>query len=142
AALLFGLLGMLILHGTGAVDERFDPVWWAGGTMLCVALAGTMLSFNGRIFDAMLGIAPSRLAASRFVRRLRDFHAVYRAYGDERATLGVFFALTMLEQGLTVAGVWFIALGLGVDVPLWYVAAAVPVSMLIARLPIAFDGLG
>lgn len=141
-ALLLGLVGMLILSGTGAVDERFDPVWWAGGATLCAAIAAMMVSFNDRAFDAMLGIAPSRLRASRLVRRLRDFHAVYRAYGDERATLGVFFALTMLEQGLTVVGVWVIALGLGVDIPLWFVAAAVPVSMLIARLPIAFDGLG
>lgn len=141
-ALLFGLVCMLILSGAGTVDERFDPVWWAGGAMLAAAVAVVMLSFSGRACDAMLRIVPQRLRASRLVQRFRDFHAVYRAYGDERRTLGVFFALTVLEQGITVVAVWLLALGLDVDVPLWYVAAAVPLSMLIARLPIAFDGLG
>lgn len=141
-ALLFGLVGMLILSGAGAVDERFDPVWWAGGAMLAAAVALVLLSFSAQAFEAMLRIAPTRLRESRVAQRFRDFHAIYRAYGEERRTLGVFFMLTMLEQGLTVVGVWLLALGLDVDVPLWYVAAAVPLSMLIARLPIAFDGLG
>jgi len=142
SALLFGLVGMLILSGTGTVDERFDPVWWAGGATLGAAIAVVMLSFSGHVFDAMLRIAPPRLRSSRLVRRLRDFHVVYRAYGAERRTLLVFFVLTILEQGVTVVGVWLLAVGLDVDVPLWYMVAAVPVAMLIARLPIAFDGLG
>lgn len=141
-ALLFGLLGMLVLSGAGAVDERFDPVWWAGGAMLAAAVAVVMLSFSERAFEAMLGLAPARLRNARIAQRFRSFHAVYRGYGGERRALAAFFVLTMLEQGLTIIGVWILALALDVDVPLWYMAAAVPLSMLIARLPIAFDGLG
>src|SRR5690606_37523882 len=37
---------------------------------------------------------------------------------------------------------WLIAAALHVDVPLWFMAGVVPLSMLIARLPIALDGLG
>ena len=142
AALLFGLIGMLVLSGAGAVDERFDPVWRGGGGMLAAAVAVVALSFSERAFDAMLRVAPARLRAGRLAQRFRAFHAVYRGYGSERRVLAVFFVLTMLEQVLTIVGVWLLAQGLDVGVPLWYLAAAVPLSMLIARLPIAFDGLG
>src|SRR5690606_40644576 len=96
-ALLLGLVGMLILSGTGAVDERFDPVWWAGGATLCAAIAAMMVSFNDRAFDAMLGIAPSRLRASRRVRRLRDFHACYRSYGNDHASPGLILSILVHE---------------------------------------------
>lgn len=142
AALLFGLLGMLIMSSAGAVDERFDPVWWLGSAMMAAAVVIVMVSFSERVFDRSWALLPRRLRESKLTARLRNFHAVYRAYGAEYAALALFFGLTLLEQTLPIFATWVLALALGIDVALWYVAAAVPLSMLIARLPIAFDGIG
>lgn len=142
AALLFGLLGMLIMSAAGAVDERFDPVWWMGGLVTAAAVCAVLLSFSERLFDGAWRLVPRRVRDSRVAARFRDFHAVYRAYGAERRALAAFFALTMLEQTFAIFATFVLAHALGVDVALWFLAAAVPLSMLIARLPIAFDGLG
>lgn len=142
AALLMGLVGMLILSSARVVDDRFDSVWWAGGILLAGGVAAVALSFSENVFDTMLRFVPARLRSSKVVQGVRKFHGIYRGYGRERRTLAVFFLLTVLEHALTVFGVWLLAVGLHVDVPLWHVLAAVPLSMLIARLPITFDGLG
>jgi glycosyltransferase 2 family protein len=142
AALLFGLIGLVLLSRAGVVDERFDVVWWAGGAALGLGLGLMLLSFSTGVFEAMLRLVPQRFRTARIVGRFRQFHGVYRGYGAERAVLGVFFALTLAEQALTVVGAWVIAIALHVDVSLWLMVGVMPLSMLIARLPITFDGLG
>lgn len=142
AALVFGLIGMTIMSATGAIDERFDPVWWLGGAMIAAAAGAVLLSFEPRFFRALWRLLPRRARRSRIAARFGDFHAVYRRYGAERAALSAFFVLTLVEQAFAIVATWALALALGVDVALWFVAAAVPLSMLIARLPIAFDGIG
>lgn len=141
-ALLFGLVGLVLLDSAGVVDDRFDIVWWAAGAALALGLALVVLSFSGRVFETMLSLVPPRLRADRIVGRFRQFHVAYRGYGSDGTVLGVFFALTLIEQGLTVVGAWVIAAALHVDAPLWLMAGVMPLSMLIARLPIAFDGIG
>lgn len=142
AALLFGLLGMVLLSGAGAVDERFDPVWWIGGGAFACGVVAVLASFSESVFETMLRLVPQRLRRGRIVERVRQFHGVYRAYRSEGRALGVFFALTLIEQGMTIVASWVIAAALHVDVALWFLAGVVPLSMLIARLPIALDGLG
>lgn len=142
AALVFGLIGMSIMSAAGAVDERFDPVWWLGGAAIACATCAVLVSFSERVFHGAWRLLPRRAKDSRIAARFRDFHEVYRGYGAERAALATFFLLTLLEQTLAIVATWLLALALGVEVAPWFLAAAVPLSMLIARLPIAFDGIG
>lgn len=142
AALVFGLIGMAIMSAAGGVDGRFDPVWWVGGATIAAATGAVLLSFSRRFFEGAWRLLPQRVRASRIAARFSDFHDVYRRYGAERAALSAFFFLTLLEQTFAIFATWALALALGVDVALWFLAAAVPLSMLIARLPISFDGIG
>jgi hypothetical protein len=132
AALLFGLLGLILLSRAGLVDERFDAVWWGGGAVLALALAAILLSFRENVFGVLLGVVPERLRNGQVVGKFRQFHQAYRGYGSEGLALAVFFGLTLLEQ----------AISLHVDATLWFMAGVMPLSMLIARLPITFDGIG
>jgi uncharacterized protein (TIRG00374 family) len=140
--LLFGFYGMVVLSSTGTVDERLDPVWWTGGAAFAFAIVAVLLSFSERVFEAMLRLIPARLRHSGIAERFRRFHVVYRGYGSEGRALGAFFALSLVEQGLPIIADWIIAIALHIDVALWFMAAVVPLSMLIARLPVAFDGIG
>src|SRR5690606_16170592 len=51
AALVFGLIGMAIMSAAGAVDGRFDPVWWVGGATIAAATGAVLLSFSRRFFE-------------------------------------------------------------------------------------------
>lgn len=56
--------------------------------------------------------------------------------------MAVFFMLTVAEQLLMAGCYALIALALQLDFNLIFLLAAVPLSILIARLPISIDGLG
>ena len=56
--------------------------------------------------------------------------------------LAKFSALTVLEQVFSVIFPWTLAKGLDVDVNLLLLLGVLPISTLISRLPISFDGLG
>lgn len=142
AALVVGLGGLVILDVAGAVDEHFDPVWWGGGALIAAAIALLLLSFNQALFERVLAFIPQRLTRLRITGKLAQLHAVYRGYARERSALIRFTALTVVEQGMAIIATWLLSRGLGVDVAFWFVAAAVPLAMLVARLPIAFDGIG
>jgi hypothetical protein len=142
ASLLFGLAGFFILSAAGAADERLTAVWWLGGSFTFAAIAALVASFDERLFGAVLALVPRRLRESRIVEKLRQFHDVYRGYGRNRTALAVFFALTMVEQCLIVLATWVTALALSIDVGLVLMAGAVPLSMLVSRLPVSIDGFG
>jgi uncharacterized protein (TIRG00374 family) len=76
------------------------------------------------------------------MQRFRQFHSTYRAYQDDKRSLAVFFGLTLGEQLLPILHSWLIAKALGIDVSLLYIAGAVPLSILISRIPLSIDGLG
>ena len=57
-----------------------------------------------------------KFSENKLLQRLRQFHDTYLAYQDERAELGVFFGLSLVEQLMPILITWLIALGLGVRV--------------------------
>jgi len=142
ASLLFGLAGFLILSAAGAADERLSAVWWLGGLATFGAVLAFVASFNERLFGAALALVPRAWRESRIVQRLRHFHGVYRGYGRNRAAIAAFFVLTLIEQCFVVLATWVTALALSIDVSLLLMAGAVPLSMLVSRLPVSIDGLG
>jgi uncharacterized protein (TIRG00374 family) len=79
---------------------------------------------------------------SKIMSYLDRFAAAYRSLGGARSTIAQFSALTVLEQLFSVILPWTLAKGLGVDVDLLLMLGVLPISTLISRLPISFDGLG
>ena len=50
--------------------------------------------------------------------------------------------ISLVNQALVIAVTWILALGLGIDVPLYYFMIFVPVITLISMIPISLNGMG
>ena len=141
-ALLLALGGFALVSWRAQVDVPRGVIWLSA----VVALVGTVLAVRFSWSPALFGWVHGRLlrrvthtAPARAIRRL---HEAYLAYWSARRTIGVLFALTVLQQSLAVVMAAVAAAGLGIDVDHAYLAGAIPISMIVMRLPIAIDGIG
>jgi uncharacterized protein (TIRG00374 family) len=142
SALLLGLLGLVLLSLTGSLDSRFVFVWWLGSAVLIGATLAFAASFSRGAFDFLHDRLLHRFGNFWIMQRLRQFHLTYRAYQDDKGNLATFFGLTLGEQLMPILHAWLIARGMGVEVGLLYVAGAIPLALLISRIPVSVDGLG
>jgi uncharacterized protein (TIRG00374 family) len=85
-----------------------------------------------------------RLEKSRLgpLRKLGALHDTYRQFGKSRATLLLFFAASMVEVMIPVAGTWAAARALSLDAGFGLFVLVVPGLLLISRIPISLDGIG
>jgi uncharacterized protein (TIRG00374 family) len=90
----------------------------------------------------MVAQMPRVVRESKVMDYLMRFAAAYRSLGRARSTIGQFSVLTVIEQVFSVIFPWTLAMGLGVPVDLLLLLGVLPISTLISRLPISFDGLG
>lgn len=142
SALLLGLFSIILLFLLGALDSQFIPIWWVALAVLTGGIALFGASFSQKVFTLVHVQLLGRFQNNRIAQRLREFHATYLAYRDNKKTLLSFFAMTFGEQLMPILHSWLIAIGLGIDVGLIFVAAVVPLSILVARLPIGINGIG
>ena len=136
-ALAFAGAGLIFLagHATAALD-------------LTPLLAVTLASFGGVLLALLLsfrvppGWLPDRLVGSRLGSFLGRLHAAYTGYRTRPGLILVFAALTVAEYLLIILTTFVIARALGIEVGAVYFGAALAVALVIARLPIAIDGIG
>lgn len=142
AALLLGLGGLALLNAHGLLDSRFTGVGLAGTVALAATAVLFALSLSERLFAVAVGRLPARVTQGRVASMVQCFHRVYAGFRTRRGTLVTFFALTLLEQIITILYTWCTARAVGVDVSLVFMAGVLPLTLLVSRLPISFDGLG
>ena len=142
ASLLVGLAGFWVLDTQGLLDARFETMGKIGAAVVAAATALVILSMWERPFQAVVHALPARVARSRLVARLAGVQQSYVRFGARPGVLAVFFALTVCEQLVSIVYCWFTALAVGADVSLWFMAGVLPLTLLVSRLPISFDGLG
>jgi uncharacterized protein (TIRG00374 family) len=142
SGLLLGLCSLLLLYTTDLFENRFITLWWAALAMIVLAIIVLAASFSDSVFrfihDRILG----RLHNNRIAGKLRSFHETYRAYRNNTPSLAAFLALTFAEQLLTILQSWLVALALGIHVGILSFVVAVPLSLLVSRIPIGIGGLG
>ena len=141
-ALALGIVSLFVLRSLGILDERYAIVLYAGIAMLAGAIAIVAGSLHPKLSGTLAAMLPARVRASKPWSHLLRFAGAYRSLGADRRTLGRFAGLTVLEQLLSVTLPWVLALGLGVPADLLLLLGVLPVSNLIARLPVSFDGIG
>lgn len=141
-ALALGLVSLAILRSIGVLDARFDSALYIGVAMLIGVTALLIAALNEKLVANVVARLPRFVRESKIMRILDRFGAAYRTLGGARATIAQFSALTVVEQVFSVLFPWTLALGLGVDVNLLLLLGVLPISTLISRLPISFDGLG
>lgn len=142
SALLLGLLSFILLSRIENLPPQFQYVWLAGGISLLCATIVFAASFSHGVFDFLHGRLLGRFRDTRIMRRLHHFHSTYLLYKNDKKNMTIFFVMTFLEQLMPIFDSWLIARGLGIHVGIAYIAGAVPLAMLISRLPISLDGIG
>jgi uncharacterized membrane protein YbhN (UPF0104 family) len=75
----------------------------------------------------------------RFVERFALACALYRHHAGTLAAVGL---LSLLEQTFPIIVFWILAHALDLDAPLLALVIAVPLTLLVGRLPIAVAGIG
>jgi uncharacterized protein (TIRG00374 family) len=141
-ALALGLVSISILRMLGVLDARFDSALYLGIAMLVGVTALLVAALDERLVGKIVAQLPRALRDSKVMHYLDRFAAAYRSLGGARSTIAQFSALTVLEQLFAVIFPWTLAKGLGVNVDLLLLLGVLPISTLLSRLPISFDGLG
>jgi uncharacterized protein (TIRG00374 family) len=142
SALLMAVMSLLLLRFLVPDAAEYDIPLLIGIVSLLVAIGVLLLSFSSKAITSILNLLPRRAAQSSAARLLSRLHEAYRSLALDRRRLAWFFVLTVSEQLLMAVCYGLIALALQLDFNLVFLLAAVPLSILIARLPISIDGLG
>jgi uncharacterized protein (TIRG00374 family) len=141
-ALALGLVSLAILRTLGVLDARFDRALYLGIAMLIGVTALLVAALNERLVNNVVARLPAAIRNSKVMHYLERFAAAYRSLGSARGTIATFGALTVLEQVFSVIFPWVLAMGLDMRVDLLLLLGVLPITTLISRLPISFDGLG
>lgn len=141
-ALALGLVSLVILRTIGVLDARFDSALYLGAAMLVGVTALLIAALNETLVGKVVAQLPRAVRDSKVMHYLDRFAAAYRSLGRARSTIAQFGALTVLEQVSSVMFPWTLAIGLGVEADLLLLLGVLPISTLMSRLPISFDGLG
>ncbi len=141
-ALALALFGLLILRAVLPQGGLYDVALAGSALALGVAIAILMFSFSDTAIATLQRILPRRLAGARVTNALDKLHDAYQSLAVDRKRLGWFSVLTFAEKLLLAACYGLIAKALGVEFSALFLLAAVPLAILISRLPISLDGIG
>lgn len=96
------------------------------------------------IFALSLRVAAWRRwqAESGVLRHVARLVQAYAAYRTEWRGLTAFYVLSILECGLPVVIAWLAARSLGLALPLSLFAVTIPLTLIVARLPVSLGGFG
>jgi uncharacterized membrane protein YbhN (UPF0104 family) len=143
---LLGMLanGVLLMASVAVAVHLATPIGVSGAVaiaMVAAAALAVMLPFfeGARRLGARL--IPARLLEGRgaMLRRFVDAYGSYRRHGSMLAGVT---ALSLLEVCIPIVLLALLARAFGAEVPFAALVVAVPVSMLIAKLPISVAGIG
>lgn len=142
SALGLALMSLLVIESTWPASGgyRWLLILFAAG----LAGGATLLvfSFSRGAFARLERLLPMRWRDTPPVRILKKLHDAYCAIGAQRSTIVVFFLLTLIEQLIAVPFTWAVARGMALNVSVLALIGALPVALLLARLPASFDGIG
>jgi uncharacterized protein (TIRG00374 family) len=142
SALVLAVLSLILLTHLGYLGDRVVFAWLLGGGMLLGAVFLFVVSVSERTFLLFHDKVLHGVKHRRIAQKLREFHDTYRSFAADRRNLFTFFGLTFGEQLLPILDTWLVARAMGIDVGVLYFAAALPLALLISRLPISIDGIG
>ena len=142
SALLMAVMSLLLLRFIVPDAAEYGTPLLIGIGSLLAATGVLLLSFNSKAVTSVLGLLPQRAAQSSAARLIVRLHEAYRSLAFDRRRLALFFVLTVAEQLLVAVCYGLVALALQLKFNAVLLLAAVPLAILISRLPISIDGLG
>lgn len=142
SALLMAVMSLLLLRFVLPDASEYNVALVVGISSLLVAIAVLVLSFSSGAVTSVLNLLPRRVATIAAARLISRLHEAYRSLASDRRRLSLFFVLTVAEQLLVAICYVLVALALQLQFNSVFLLAAVPLAILISRLPISIDGLG
>jgi len=144
ASALAALLALLLLTELATHAPPGRLAWTLGLTLVLAALIvlGMLWSLSrggGRLAVRLQERLHKRGRVARWLGRLAE---AYHEYRQHPLLLGLFLLLSFLEQMVPVLANWLSARALGIELSLLAAAAATPVAMTLARLPVWFSAFG
>jgi uncharacterized protein (TIRG00374 family) len=141
-ALLLGVASLVIINQALPGGVTRGLVLAAALGLLFLAVSFWFVSTSERAFNLAQRLIPARWQSLRVSDILQRLHYSYRRLAGERRVLATFGGLTLFEQTFTVFYNWSLAIALGIPTSGLWMFAAVPVAILISRLPVSIDGIG
>jgi len=142
ASLLLGLAGLAVIASLRELPAALEPAVWGGALLFAGGALLLGLSLSERTFTWLDDRLYKPLSERTGIGTLRRVHESYRAFRRHRGELRLFFGLSLLEQLVPALSVWLLAVALGDPPSPLYLAAAVAISYVVARVPISFGGIG
>ena len=142
SALLMAVMSLLVLRFVVPDAGEYGTALLIGIATLLGTSAILLLSFNSKAVTSVLRLLPQRVAQSSAAKLILRLHEAYRSLASDGRRLALFFVLTIAEQLLVAVCYGLVALALQLHFNALFVLAAVPLAILISRLPISIDGLG
>jgi serine O-acetyltransferase len=141
-ALLTAVGSLVVLRSMLPPDAVYDHALALGLAGLLCALLILVFSFTSHALRSVLVLIPQRFSESKAVRMLEQLHDAYVSLACDRRRIATFSILTMTEHILMVACYALVARALEVQFNPIFVFAAVPLALLVSRLPVSLDGIG
>ena len=105
---------------------------------LVVVLVGITLFFVGSLLAAAQWTSTGSVSTSTF----RKVTEAYGRYREHPAVLASFYVLSVVESLIAAVITYVVALGIGLEIPLYVLIATVPIALASARLPVSLGGFG
>jgi glycosyltransferase 2 family protein len=141
-ALLTAVASLIILRAMLPQDAIYDYGLMFGVAGLLAAIGLLVFSFTSNALSSALRLFPRRFADSKAARMLVRLHEAYASLGSDRRRIAAFSVLTLLEHIMVIISYALVAVALRVEFDAVFIFAAVPLAILVSRLPVSIDGLG
>lgn len=141
-ALLTAVASLILLRAMLPNDTAYDYALALGVAGLLGAITILVFSFSDHALSSVLRLVPSRFRDSKIVRLLERLHEAYVSLASDRPRIAAFSALTLVEHITVIVCYGLVARALEVPFNPAFIFAAVPLAILVSRLPISLDGIG
>ena len=141
-ALLTAVASLIVLRTMLPQDAIYDYALAFGVAGLLAAIGLLLFSFTSNALSSVLSLFPKRFSDSKAARLLVRLHEAYTSLGSDRRRIAAFSVLTLLEHIAVIICYALVAVALRVEFDALFIFAAVPLAILVSRLPISLDGIG
>jgi uncharacterized protein (TIRG00374 family) len=141
-ALLTAVVSLIVLRMVLPQAPVYDYALAFGLAGLLAGIVILVFSFTDHALSSVLRLIPKRFADSSAARLLERLHEAYASLASDRPRIAAFSALTLVEHVTVIVCYGLVARALEVPFNPMFMFAAVPLAILVSRLPISLDGIG
>jgi uncharacterized protein (TIRG00374 family) len=136
-----GVLCLIVLGMALASTAHLQYLIYWIAALVAVTFLGLLLSFNRSLVTRVSGWTRA-CTQSAWLQNTRRFGTAYTIYQERKVVLVLVGLLSFVEQFFPIVCLWILSHALGVSVTFEMLLVAIPLSMFVARLPIAVSGIG